>query len=92
MSTAPETSQVQFKHLFTPLKIGSFTVRNRILSTAHLTGFAEGGLPSERHLNYWASKAKGGIGLIITEDQAVHPTAATDPFVIHAYKDECIDP
>ncbi len=92
MSTAPETSPVQFKHLFTPLKIGSFTVRNRILSTAHLTCFAEGGLPTERHLNYWASKAKGGIGLIITEDQAVHPTAATDPFVIHAYEDACIEP
>jgi mycofactocin system FadH/OYE family oxidoreductase 2 len=92
VTTAPERSQVQFKHLFTPLKIGTFTVRNRILSTAHLTGFAEGGLPTERHLNYWASKAKGGIGLIITEDQAVHPTAATDPFVIHAYRDACIEP
>jgi mycofactocin system FadH/OYE family oxidoreductase 2 len=92
VTTAPERSQAQFKHLFTPLKIGSFTVRNRILSTAHLTDFAEGGLPSERHLNYWVSKAKGGIGLIITEDQAVHPTAATDPFVIHTYKDACIEP
>jgi len=92
VTTTPESSQVQFKHLFTPLKIGAFTVRNRILSTAHLTGFADGGLPSERHLNYWASKAKGGIGLIITEDQAVHPTAATDHFVIHAYKDACIEP
>lgn len=92
MTTGRETPQVQFKHLFTPLNIGTFTVRNRILSTAHLTGFAEGGLPSERHLNYWVSKAKGGIGLIVTEDQAVHPTAATDPFVIHAYRDACIEP
>jgi len=92
VTTAPESSQVQFKHLFTPLKIGTFTVRNRILSTAHLTAFADGGLPSERHLNYWVSKAKGGIGLIITEDQAVHPTAATDPFVIHTYRDACIEP
>jgi mycofactocin system FadH/OYE family oxidoreductase 2 len=92
VTTAPERSQAQFKHLFTPLKIGTFTVRNRILSTAHLTAFADGGLPSERHLNYWVSKAKGGIGLIITEDQAVHPTAATDPFVIHTYRDACIEP
>jgi mycofactocin system FadH/OYE family oxidoreductase 2 len=92
MTTAPESSQVQFKHLFTPLKIGTFTVRNRIVSTAHLTDFAEGGLPSERHLNYWVSKAKGGIGLIITEDQAVHPTAGTEPFVIHTYRDACIEP
>ncbi|KPK21176.1 MAG: hypothetical protein AMJ76_03365 [Dehalococcoidia bacterium SM23_28_1] len=92
MTSASERPQVQFKHLFTPLKIGAFTVRNRIVSTAHLTAFAEGGLPSERHLNYWASKAKGGIGLINTEDQAVPPTAATDPFVIHTYKDACIEP
>ena len=92
MTTEQAGAQGQFQHLFTPLKIGSFTVRNRILSTAHLTGFAEGGLPSERHLNYWVSKAKGGIGLIVTEDQAVHPTAATDHFVIQAYRDECMEP
>jgi mycofactocin system FadH/OYE family oxidoreductase 2 len=92
MSTQAGTTDAQFQHLFTPLKIGSFTVRNRIVSTAHLTGFAEYGLPSERHLNYWVSKAKGGIGLIVTEDQAVHPSAATDRFVIHAYRDECIGP
>ena len=92
MTTQPEVGAAQFKHLFTPLRIGSLTVRNRIVSTAHLTGFAEKGLPSERHLNYWVSKAKGGIGLIVTEDQAVHPSAATDPFVIHAYRDECIEP
>jgi len=92
MTTQPEVSAVEFKHLFTPLTIGSFTVRNRIVSTAHLTGFAESGLPSERHLNYWVSKARGGIGLIVTEDQAVHPSASTDPFVIQAYRDECIAP
>jgi mycofactocin system FadH/OYE family oxidoreductase 2 len=92
MTTQPGADAARFEHLFTPLKIGSFTVRNRIVSTAHLTGFADKGLPSERHLNYWVSKAKGGIGLIITEDQAVHPSAATDPFVIHAYRDECIEP
>jgi mycofactocin system FadH/OYE family oxidoreductase 2 len=92
MTVEREAARVEFSHLFTPLKIGSFTVRNRIVSTAHLTGFADKGLPSERHLNYWVSKAKGGIGLIVTEDQAVHPSAATDPFVIQAYRDECIDP
>src|SRR3990172_433319 len=83
---------IQFKHLFTPLRIGSFTVRNRILSTAHATGYADGGLPSDRHLHYWASKAKGGIGLIVTEVQPVHPSAATSPNLIHSWKDECIEP
>ncbi len=92
MTSQSGATDAQCQHLFTPLKIGSFTVRNRIVSTAHLTGFADHGLPSERHLNYWVSKAKGGIGLIVTEDQAVHPSAATDHFVIHAYRDECIEP
>src|SRR3990172_5729843 len=83
---------VQFKHLFTPLRIGSFTVRNRILSTAHATGYAQDGLPSQRHLHYWASKAKGGIGLIVTEVQPIHPSASTSPNLIHTWRDDCIEP
>jgi 2,4-dienoyl-CoA reductase-like NADH-dependent reductase (Old Yellow Enzyme family) len=65
-------------------------VRNRIVSTAHLTGFAENGCrPSD--LNYWVSKARRHRPHL-TEDQAVHPSAATDSFVIQAYRDECIGP
>ncbi len=82
----------QFKHLFTPLRVGSFTVRNRIVSTAHGTGMADGGLPSQRHLDYWASKAEGGIGLIITEGDPVHPSDAAWPGCIHLWKDEIIEP
>ena len=37
MATQAEAA-AQFKHLFTPLRIGSFTVCNRIVSTAHGTG------------------------------------------------------
>ena len=76
-----------FPQLFTPLQIGTCTVRNRILSTAHYTGFAERGLPSERHKNYWGSKAKGGIGLIITEVQPIHRTAGIAPSMIQCYRD-----
>jgi 2,4-dienoyl-CoA reductase-like NADH-dependent reductase (Old Yellow Enzyme family) len=91
MASESTRSTVQFRHLFTPLEIGRFSVRNRIVSTAHFTGYAEDGLPSERHLNYWASKAKGGIGLIVTEVQAVRPTAGRVPAMIHCYRDEVID-
>lgn len=91
MTTATQTS-VQFKHLFTPLKIGTFEVRNRILSTAHFTGYAERGLPSERHMHYWGSKAKGGIGLIVTEVQPVHPSAGMSPTMILCWRDDVIEP
>lgn len=75
-----------FPHLFTPLKIGTFTVRNRILSTAHYTGFGRQGLPSERHRHYWGSKARGGIGLIFTDCMPVHPTGGIVPLMIQCYQ------
>jgi mycofactocin system FadH/OYE family oxidoreductase 2 len=86
------TPTPQFSHLFTPLRIGAFTVKNRIVSTGHLSNFAVEGLPSERHFNYWAEKARGGVGLIVTEDQAVHSSGGSEPYVIQAYREECIDP
>ena len=65
----------QFKYLFTPLKVGSVTVRNRIVMTAHTKLYAEDGQLSEQHAYYYAERAKGGIGLIVAEQQSVHPTS-----------------
>ena len=87
-----DEATTQFASLFTPLTIGTFTVRNRILSTAHFSGYAQRGMPSERHLNYWASKSKGGIGLILTEVQPVHPSAGILDNMIRCYEDACIEP
>ena len=86
------SSTPQLNHLFTPLKIGAFTVKNRIVSTGHLSNFAVQGVPSERHFDYWVTKARGGVGLIVTEDQAVHPSGGSESFVIQAYRDECVEP
>ncbi len=82
----------QFKQLFTPLRVGSFTARNRIVSTAHGTGMTANGLPSEQHLAYWGAKARGGIGLIITEVDNVHPSSGTGPTMIQLWRDEIIEP
>ena len=44
------------------------TVRNRIVVPGHATLFMpQDGLPNDRMLNYWLSKAGGGVGLIITQ-------------------------
>lgn len=64
----------QFKYLFSPLKIGKVVVPNRISFSAHLTNFAENFLPSERHAFYYSARARGGAGLIVTEELSVHPT------------------
>ncbi len=76
----------QFKFLFSPLQIGRTTVPNRISFSAHLTNFAEHGLPTERHLHYWAERARGGTGLIITEEQTVHPSDRSYERLVEAYE------
>ena len=52
-----------FPHLFSPLRVGQLTLRNRIVSTPHATGYVTGSLPDEREVYYQAEKAKGGVGL-----------------------------
>jgi len=80
----------QFKFLFSPLKIGRVTVPNRISFSAHLTNLAENNLPSERQARYLAERAKGGAGLIITEEQSVHPTDHAYEKLVDAWKPEAV--
>ncbi len=80
----------QFKYLFSPLQIGRVVVPNRISFSSHLTNFAEYNLPGERHVYYLAERAKGGAGLIVTEEQSVHPTDHSYEKLIDAFKPEVI--
>jgi len=60
--------------LFKPITIGKVTVPNRIVSTAHGTGFAtQEGLFTEKHVQYHGARARGGVGLIVIESTYVRP-------------------
>ncbi|QLH37944.1 MAG: mycofactocin system FadH/OYE family oxidoreductase 2 [Defluviicoccus sp.] len=71
--------------LFTPMKLGSITVQNRIVFSAHLTNYAEDYMPSDRHAYYYRERARGGVGLIITEEHSTHPTDHPYEKLIHAF-------
>ncbi len=60
-----------FPNLFTPIKIRNLTIPNRILISGHFTHFAENNLPSDRLKHYYEARARGGVGLIITEAQSI---------------------
>lgn len=79
-----------FRFLLSPLPIGRVTIPNRVSFSAHLTNFAEQHLPSERHMYYYAERAKGGAGLIITEETSVHPTDQAYEKIIHIYDPKVI--
>jgi 2,4-dienoyl-CoA reductase-like NADH-dependent reductase (Old Yellow Enzyme family) len=84
----------QYQYLFTPTRIGRTIVPNRVVFAAHLTNLAEENLPGPRLVAYYTERAKGGCGLIITEEQSVHPSDwayqklihGFDPHVIPAYR------
>lgn len=73
--------------LWSPLRLGPVTVRNRVVFSAHLTNYAtQDGLPSEQHAAYYAARAAGGAGLIITEEHSTHPTDWPYEKLIHGFK------
>ena len=76
--------------LWTPMSLGPVVVRNRIVFSAHLTNYAEDGLPSEQHAAYYAARAAGGAGLIITEEHSTHPTDWPYEKLIHGFHREVI--
>ena len=80
--------------MLSPIKVGNVELKNRIIFSAHLTNMAEDHLPSRKQSYYYMERAKGGAGLIITEETSVHPTDwayeklidAFNPDVIPGYK------
>jgi mycofactocin system FadH/OYE family oxidoreductase 2 len=82
-----------FPRLFSPLTLNRVTVRNRIVSTAHATGYAVGGYPKERYRAYYERKARGGVGLIITFGScSVHPSSSVAEWSGVANWDDSIIP
>ena len=63
-----------FDHMFSPYTIRGKTIKNRFTVPAMVTDFCnEDGTATERYIAYHEAKAKGGWGLIITEDYNVDP-------------------
>src|SRR5215472_14424022 len=80
----------RYRYLFSPLRIGPVLVPNRIVFSAHLTNYAEDGLPTEQHAAYYEARAAGGAGLIITEEHSTHPTDWPYEKLIHGFHPEVI--
>ena len=63
-----------FDHVFSPITIKGHTIKNRFAVPAMVTDFCNvDGTATERYIAYHEAKAKGGWGLIITEDYNVSP-------------------
>ena len=59
---------MKYPKLFSPLKIGSLTIKNRVVMGAmgNMTANSDQTV-SDREIAYYAARAKGGVGLIVNE-------------------------
>jgi mycofactocin system FadH/OYE family oxidoreductase 2 len=79
-----------YRYLFSPLKVGSVVVPNRINFAAHLTNLSENHQISDRHIYYYRERARGGCGLITTEELTVHPSDLAYEKLVDAFVPEVI--
>jgi 2,4-dienoyl-CoA reductase-like NADH-dependent reductase (Old Yellow Enzyme family) len=79
-----------FPHLFAPLRIRGATLRNRIMSTGHDTVLPVDGTVNDALIAYHLARARGGVGLIVTQVAGVHETARYTSHLLMATTDDCI--
>ena len=66
-----------------PTRVGPLALRNRIAMSATVTNLARNREITSRAIEYYAARARGGAGLIVTEGMSAHPTSfpnETAPF------------
>jgi 2,4-dienoyl-CoA reductase-like NADH-dependent reductase (Old Yellow Enzyme family)/thioredoxin reductase len=77
-----------FETLFSPFPVANLRLKNRILMAAMGNNFSHGdGTVSDRAIAYYAARARGGAGLIITETSPVNLSGRHRTRGICAYDD-----
>lgn len=69
-----ENQSATLSHVWTPLTIGTTTVKHRIMVTGHTQLYGQDEMISDRHIAYYRERARGGAALLVLEQQAVHPS------------------
>jgi 2,4-dienoyl-CoA reductase-like NADH-dependent reductase (Old Yellow Enzyme family)/thioredoxin reductase len=82
----------QRQKVFTPIKIGTMTVKNRIAMAATLHEMCYNGYPTEAFLAIFDTYSKSGAGLIIVGGASIDNTVAGGGFSnqLYAGDDECL--
>lgn len=65
----------KFPNVFQPLRLRHVTLKNRITFGTHSPNMGIDGTLSDRHLEYYRARARGGASLICIEPIPAHPAA-----------------
>ncbi len=85
---------MSFEIMSSPMNIGTCEIKNRIVLPPMLMGFGQfDGRPTEKLMNYYEERAKGGCGLIMTEITRVNDQTGSAAFAqLAASHDYHIEP
>lgn len=86
---------MEYKTLFSPMKIGNCEIKNRIVMEPMLMGMGQlDGKATEQMMDYFEERAKGGTGLIINEITRINDSHGAGAFaqlgVSHDYQIDSI--
>lgn len=81
----------KYTHLFQPLKVGKTEIKNRIFMPPISTNLADNGYVTEELIQHYGARAKGGVGLIVSEVVTVEPTYIYLPGDMSIHDDSFIE-
>ena len=72
--------------LFQPFRLKSLKLKNRIVMAPMTRSFSPGGIPTPQVAEYYVRRAKGQVGLIVSEGTVVNrPASSNDADIPHFY-------
>lgn len=83
---------MRLSRVLEPIQIGSMTLRNRIMMGSMHVGFEKQEDGVERLAAFYAERARGEVGLIVTGGAAVRPEGGMGDKYCNVYLDEHITP
>ena len=79
--------------LFTPIQVGPVLVKNRLVMASTTSALGDHtGAATERNVAYLERRARGGVGMIVTEALHVHPTSNIGYNMLAIHDDRYIEP
>jgi len=77
--------------LWQPLEVGTTTLKNRVMTSAHSLAYSKDHILSDRHIAYYRERAMGGLALLISEQHAAHQLSLGSFYnCITAWEERCI--
>ncbi|MDY0905961.1 NADH:flavin oxidoreductase [Pedobacter sp. CFBP9032] len=77
--------------LFKPFSLKTLNTKNRIVMAPMTRSFSPGGVPTDAVAEYYAKRATGEVGLILSEGTVINrPSSSADPNIPHFYGEQAL--